>query len=305
MQIDGLSLDCAVFVLHPARCDILGLVDGFDPARSAHCWGMVSEIKTLLSAPPIARAFDPAQALLFQMGDGAGLDRRSLAFGLRAHLPAVRLLPDPYFHRSRGFAKLRDLVAERQLAPWRKRGRTVFWRGTATGLLGAEGYRALPRVRLAAICSTLRRTDVRLYDVPEQVRSHHDPAIVAAELRRAGLMGDFVPMRVFAEHRYTIDIDGNANAWSLFEKMLLGLCILKVETPWRQWFYDRIAPWEHFVPVRADLSDLAERIEWCFLHDDAAAGIAAAAQRLALEMTYEAEMAAAARAAAAVLTPVA
>jgi hypothetical protein len=299
----GLNAECATFVLHPGHNDIVGLHDGFDSGRATSAWKMVLTFKALLRQRPLEMRFDPPLSLLFQMGDGGYVDRPSLGFGKRGALPAMRLVPDPYFHGSNGFEKLRRLVIGGELAPWRKRERMLFWRGTATGQLGEGGYQELPRVRLASICRGQRRTDVKICNVPDQVRPRHDPAAVAAELRRAELMGDRVPMSEFARRRYTVDIDGNANAWGLFEKMLLGLCILKVETPWSQWFYDRIVPWEHYVPIRADLSDLPALIEWCLAHDTEASAIAEQAQRLALAMTFEAEMALGAAAAAAVLTP--
>jgi len=37
-----------------------------------------------------------------------------------------------------------------------------------------------------------------------------------------------------------------------------------------QWFYDELVPWEHYVPVAHDLSDLFEKIDWLREHDDEA-----------------------------------
>lgn len=290
-------------MLHPDDTDILGLHDGIGVGRAIEACRMVSDFKAMLGRAPFDLDFARPRTLMFQMGDGASAPIPSIGFCKREGLPAVRLVPDPYFHRGGGFQKLRELVANGELPSWRKRERTLFWRGTATGGLGPGGYRELPRVRLALMCRRERWADVKICQVPDQVRPQHDPAVVEAELARAGVMGDRVPMPAFSRRRYTIDIDGNSNAWGLFEKMLLGLCILKVETPWSQWFYDRLVPWQHFVPVRADLSDLPELVEWCLAHDVEAAAIAEAAQRLALGMTFEAEMAAGAQAAAAVLTP--
>ena len=68
--------------------------------------------------------------------------------------------------------------------------------------------------------------------------------------------------------------------------------MLKVASPlgYRQWYYDDLVPWRHFVPVAADLGDLIEKIEWCRAHPDECEGIAAAGQALAMSMTLEREM---------------
>ena len=50
--------------------------------------------------------------------------------------------------------------------------------------------------------------------------------------------------------------------------------------PIAEWLAARLVPWEHYVPVREDLDDLAERAAWLADHDDEARAIAAAALRL-------------------------
>ncbi len=64
---------------------------------------------------------------------------------------------------------------------------------------------------------------------------------------------------------------------------------------YRQWYYDRIKPWEHFVPVQADMTDLAEKVDWVRSHDREAEEIARRGQSLARSMTLEGETAEAVR----------
>jgi hypothetical protein len=47
-----------------------------------------------------------------------------------------------------------------------------------------------------------------------------------------------------------------------------------------EWLSARLVPWVHFVPVREDLDDLAERAQWLADHDAEARKIAQAALRL-------------------------
>ena len=51
--------------------------------------------------------------------------------------------------------------------------------------------------------------------------------------------------------------------------------------------YSDLTPWKHFVPVRADLSDLAERVAWCQSHPDEARRIGEQGQRIALKHDME------------------
>jgi hypothetical protein len=43
--------------------------------------------------------------------------------------------------------------------------------------------------------------------------------------------------------------------------------ILKVDSAYTLWFAHLIKPYEHYIPVKSDLSDLYEKIEWCKRHD--------------------------------------
>jgi len=67
----------------------------------------------------------------------------------------------------------------------------------------------------------------------------------------------------------------------------LGACILKVGSPFEQWFYPELGEWQHYVPVRADLADLWGQMEWCREHPRLAREIAAEGRRFALEHCFE------------------
>jgi hypothetical protein len=88
----------------------------------------------------------------------------------------------------------------------------------------------------------------------------------------------------YLRYRYQIDIDGNSNAWEgLFMRLLTGSPVLKVASGpgYEQWYYDRLIPWTNFVPVAADMSDLAEKVSWLRANDDIARRIGEAGRSLA------------------------
>jgi len=71
-----------------------------------------------------------------------------------------------------------------------------------------------------------------------------------------------------SEYRYIINIDGHTSAYRLSYEMGMGSCILLVDSKYKMWFRDYLVPYQHYVPVKKDLSDLVEKIEWCIDHDD-------------------------------------
>lgn len=84
-----------------------------------------------------------------------------------------------------------------------------------------------------------------------------------------------------ARYRYFIDIEGNGYSARL--KLLLhsGRVVLLQDAPWREYFLADLEPFRHFVPVRRDLSDLMDKLEWLRAHPDREKGIASEAKMYA------------------------
>ena len=227
----------------------------------------------------------------FQTTDTAFSDVRSLGVGRRrGGMEAVHLVPDFYFVHHRAYANLRRAVAERRTPQWSERADLVFWRGSTTGWEFGHDIGELPRIRLALMCKGIAHTDVAIMGVAHMTVNYFPIPAVEKFVRDNGIQGDRIPMLEHGRFKYAIDIDGLANAWSFIEKLLLGCCVLKVDSPFEQWFYDRIKPWEHFVPVRGDLSDLAERIQWCLENERRCGHIAATGAAMAESLTFESQV---------------
>lgn len=224
--------------------------------------------------------------------DGEGPTRARYAYCSNG--PAVTALPDSQFFDANGYA---DTDRAALAAPsWDERGDDLVWRGRVNNL----GYfttdpafedhpGAMQRMRMALKC---RQLGVDFRFVPS-IGQPYDGCIEAA-----GLMGGFVPVHDWAGKKFAIDIDGFTNAWSNFlQRLKLGCCVLKIDSPFgfTQWYYHKLQPWEHYVPVRADLSDLAEQIDWLRSHDAEAREIAARGQAVARTLTFESETHEAAR----------
>jgi hypothetical protein len=63
-------------------------------------------------------------------------------------------------------------------------------------------------------------------------------------------------------------VDGWARTWDAWAwKLASGSTVLSPASNLATFFTELFEPWEHFVPVAADFSDLPERLEWCRGHD--------------------------------------
>ncbi len=230
----------------------------------------------------------------FQTADASRDIENTVGFQKRRGDTRIRLIPDLSFFTELGYRKLGEAVVA--APPWHERSRVALWRGSTTGELPSDGERGwrrfyqLPRVKLSMMAASHPELlDAGLTGI-SQVYDDAERAQLHEAFDRQGLMRQFMPMSEMAGHRLLIDIDGNVNAWGFLPKMLLGSCILKVASSWEQWFYDELRPWQHFVPVKADLSDLCEKIVWCTDNDEAARAIALHARSFAQERRFPEQM---------------
>lgn len=209
----------------------------------------------------------------------------------------ICLIPDPYYFMERGYEDF--LQSDADIPSWSTRKSVIFWRGSTTGVIegadiyangfGADTLERLPRYRM---CRLLQTTDVSsdVGIVAIVQCSDIDIRFVADRLAAEQLLAEYIPPRGIAQYKFLIDMDGNANSWNVLQRLRLGCCIIKVESSWIQWISHRIEPWVHYVPVKADLSDLLEKVDWCRMHDRQAEQIAENGRRFALSVRYEAEM---------------
>ena len=209
------------------------------------------------------------------------------------------LIPDHMFVRTRGYEEHRHL-ARANITEWDARSDRIVWRGQTTGAgtvskthLSVDDADLLPRVRLCLALKDTPGTDVKLSTVSQS----SDNRLHADRLSEAGILGEYVSPLTWHGLKFAIDIDGNTNAWSnLYTRLVMGCCVLKVTSAhgYRQWYYDDMEPWIHYVPVQADLSDLRDRIAWCRAHLGECRRIAAEGQAFAMARDFDTEMAAAA-----------
>ena len=83
-----------------------------------------------------------------------------------------------------------------------------------------------------------------------------------------GMSGNFLTMADQSKYKYIIHVDGNVNAYRLLATMLTGSLILRVTSQYTSWVDHMLQHKVHYVPVKADLSDLLDVIRWCKKNDE-------------------------------------
>jgi len=77
--------------------------------------------------------------------------------------------------------------------------------------------------------------------------------------------GQFIPMTAQTKYNYLIDTRGNSWSGRLQTLLKLGRVIFIADRPYREWYFDRLRPMEHYVPVKEDMSDLIEK--YCYIEE--------------------------------------
>lgn len=209
----------------------------------------------------------------------------TLVFSRHKNCPQNILFPDTDFILSAGYELPK---AETELAliniPWYQRKQILFWRGADSSPKIKDSLNICERTTLCKRTKDSRNPE--LFDCllssvtqPDQLDFVRKERLLAYEP---------VPYKEFLNYRYLLDIDGWSNSWSgCFRKLLSGSLLFKVESNWEQWYYDQIKPWEHYIPIKKDLSDLEEKVIWAIEHDSQAQQIAYNARQTALGITFQ------------------
>ena len=162
--------------------------------------------------------------------------------------------------------------------PWRDKKKTAVFRGASTGC-GVK-IETNARLKLAYIGATYEddKEGEPLLDVgitkwnlrPRKIKGDkYLQSIDVADLENKGIKKvGFLSLQEQSKYRYIINLDGHVSAFRLSIELGMGSVILLAESPWKLWYSDLLVPYEHYVPIKRDLSNLIKQIKWCRDNDD-------------------------------------
>nr|XP_061799283.1 protein O-glucosyltransferase 2-like [Nerophis lumbriciformis] len=147
--------------------------------------------------------------------------------------------------------------------PWAKKNATAFWRG-----------RDSRQERLELV--KLSRAHPHMIDAAftNFFFFKHDESLFGPLVKHVSFFD-------FFKYKYQINIDGTVAAYRLPYLLAGDSVVFKQDSGYYEHFYNELAPWEHYIPIRADLRDLLDKIQWARDHDEEAKKIALAGQQFA------------------------
>lgn len=81
-------------------------------------------------------------------------------------------------------------------------------------------------------------------------------------------LSNFMSLDDKAKFKYILCLDGHAAAYRQSHELSLKSVVLIPDSKYYLWFSHLLKPYEHYVPVEKDLSNLIDQIKWCRENDD-------------------------------------
>ena len=162
--------------------------------------------------------------------------------------------------------------------------RKAVFRGGPTGC----GYTAETNMRIRLVMEQSKWIDAKFTsregnETIDSKSIRYDPKYGLGSMKTSikSDMNSFLSMAEQSKYKYIIHIDGNVNAYRLLTTMTTGSLVLRVTSQYTSWADHLLQHMVHYVPVKQDLSDLNEVIQWCNANDDKCQQIAANGMELA------------------------
>lgn len=91
----------------------------------------------------------------------------------------------------------------------------------------------------------------------------------------------FVSLKDHTQYKYLIDVQGVGYSGRVKVLMFSGRPLFIANRKWKEYWYKDLLPFEHYIPVKEDLSDLTEMLDWAEQHPEECMHIAKNAQEYA------------------------
>ncbi len=72
----------------------------------------------------------------------------------------------------------------------------------------------------------------------------------------------FIPMIELPKYKYLIDIRGYSFYARMTRLLIMKRVVLRIESIYREWYDEYLIPMKHYVPIKADMSDLLSQMEF-------------------------------------------
>jgi hypothetical protein len=96
--------------------------------------------------------------------------------------------------------------------------------------------------------------------------------------------GEFMDKATQSNYKYILIAEGNVAAHRIATDLLLNSVILLIDSMYDVWCSHLMIPYVHYIPIKADLSDLRSQLQYCEANHEKMKAIAHEARKLGLKL---------------------
>ncbi|KAJ7073617.1 glycosyl transferase family 90-domain-containing protein [Mycena amicta] len=175
------------------------------------------------------------------------------------------LFPIEYYYTrswwSRKFSHPNDI-------PWEDKKAQLYWRGTSSGgQIFGDNYRNFTRFHLIDLSRAHPDLlDAEMTTFADELCLDRPECHKAQILEEYNITGTSTPKENAYGYKYLVDVDGMTFSGRFLGLLRSGGLVFKM-TVFEEYFNAWLRPYEHYIPVSPDLSDLFEKLAWAKEHD--------------------------------------
>lgn len=117
--------------------------------------------------------------------------------------------------------------------------------------------------------------DQRIYASDITWEKQEGPERWASEQLMGTQEAKYVSLPDHCDYKYLIDIEGIGYSGRLKILLFSQRPVFIQDRPWREFYFDWMEPFHHYIPVAHDLSDLSKQLDWAESHPEECRKIAA------------------------------
>lgn len=177
--------------------------------------------------------------------------------------PFVVLIPDYYSVSTSWENDCISMLREMKNYPWENKSAQAFWRGGSHDKgYDAKSFKKRPRIAI----SLLSKKYPNLIEAGINKTEHMQFLEV---IEKEGLIKPFATVTNHLKYKYLPVLDGYMCTYPGYQWRLLSNSVcFKQKSKEVQWFYSALQPYEHYIPVENDMSDLVEKLNWAKSSDE-------------------------------------
>ena len=179
---------------------------------------------------------------------------------------SIVLIPDLFSLSKSWYEIAPEVLSLNDRIPWQQKKGVAFWRGAFTDKGTPNGeYPLFEQTPRLEIC----RLSLEQPNLINAGLTGIEPLADPAVYERLGLMKNMASREEHLHYKYLPVLDGHMCTYPGYQWRLLSDSVcFKQESDQVQWFYSALKPYEHYIPIANDMSDLAERVRWAEEHDE-------------------------------------